>query len=773
MSDADRGMPTLIALMIPAVAWASEPSFDELLDMDLGSLVEMEVTTPARKGQVAAEAPASVTVVTREMIARRGYLTLEDVLRDVPGFDIATGQPAGEYPTHFLYRGIGDVGQTKVLTMVDGIVRNDVSNGWARNVGYDFALGDVEKIEIIGGPASALYGANAYAGLVNVITRRPEAAPEGLSLEASAAMGSNSTAAPEVVVRYRAANGLAAQLAGRWFHSDGDGGQDRWDPGRYYHGNFEPDSVQTTEHGVIVNEQNADGSRLTVPDGFGTDVDDVFLRGRLSTGGFGAGFTFWDRDEGLGSEVVGYEYFANTSGLDYRAHHRGYTAYADYRFQLAPGAESYTRAYFRSNQILPETGFYYTFQYQGVDNGVDAATVDKKKGYHGEGFAAGADQQVNVELSERNSLVGGIQVAQEIKQYFGISLGPEQDASSTVVASTYATEERTVQPVFFSRKAAVYVQDEHRFRDGYALTGGLRVDLDEEYGQTVNPRVSLVRSPKRGMGFKVLYGRAFKAPTVFEQFDEWRGNADLHPEKIGTGEIEVSYQLEERAYLRAGLFHSQLTDLIAVAPNPDTTRVPVGPQGQYADYYQNVGSTDVTGLVLGADVQLAEQAFGYANYSYTRGEDGELDNISQHKVNAGVNVRAHKHLNANLRCNWRGKMRAPTSNLYLHPKSDATVAAVGYDYLTESDPDGYLDGHFLVHATFTGAGLFGRKWDLQPQLIVRNLLGADYATVGRQSGSGTRPVDELQPLIRNPNGFIPAYHPQPGRQILLVLRYSL
>jgi len=177
--------------------------------------------------------------------------------------------------------------------------------------------------------------------------------------------------------------------------------------------------------------------------------------------------------------------------------------------------------------------------------------------------------------------------------------------------------------------------------------------------------------------------------------------------------------------------------------------------------------------VLSADLQLAEQALAYANYSFTRGEDGELDNISQHKVNAGVNLRPHEHLNVNLRCNWRGKVRAPASNRYFHPKTEATIAAVGYDYLTEDDPDGYLDGQLVVNLTLTGAGLLDREWDLQPQLIVRNLLGAEYMNMGRQSGSGTRPVDELQPLVLNPSGFIPAYHPQPGREILLVLRYSL
>ena len=89
---------------------ATAVGIDDLLDVDLATLMDMEVVTPARKGQTVFEAPASVSVISREMILRRGYRSLEDVLMDVPGFDFTSGQPAGEYPTHFLYRGISDVG---------------------------------------------------------------------------------------------------------------------------------------------------------------------------------------------------------------------------------------------------------------------------------------------------------------------------------------------------------------------------------------------------------------------------------------------------------------------------------------------------------------------------------------------------------------------------------------------------------------------------------------------------------------------------------------
>ena len=228
----------LAGLLGPAGgSYAQEEGLDELLDMGLDALMDIQVVTASKKSQSISEAPANIVVITREMIERRGYRTLEEALKDMPGFDFTISQPAGEYPTHFIFRGITDVGQTKTLVMVDGIVRNDVSNGWFRNAGYDFTLNDVEKIEIVSGPGSALYGANAYAGLVNVITRSGDGAPAGLEVEAKGIFGAERTLAPEMLVRYGTEGGFRVQLAGRWYKTDGDGGTGRPDPGNYFHNN--------------------------------------------------------------------------------------------------------------------------------------------------------------------------------------------------------------------------------------------------------------------------------------------------------------------------------------------------------------------------------------------------------------------------------------------------------------------------------------------------------------------------------------------------------
>jgi outer membrane receptor for ferrienterochelin and colicins len=765
----------ILVLLLPSIMLADEfDELDQLLGAGLETLMSVQVVTPGRQSQSVAQAPANITAITAETIERRGYQTLEEVLLDVSGFEITTSQPAGEYPTHFIFRGITDLGQTKTLIMVDGTVQNDVSNGWARGLGYDLILSDVERIEVVSGPGSALYGANAYAGLINIITKPIHTVANGWHVDTRTLYGAHGTLAPELSATYRSADDWAVRVAGRWFRTDGDNGDGRPDPGGYFTGNFEPDSVLTTEFGNIANERVATGTTRPLADGFGTGINDVYLRGKAQKGGVSLDANFWDKREDLGSEVVGYEYFTNTNGIDYRVHHRGYTVASTYDADLRPDLASRTKLYFRSSQILPETGFVYTYKYQRVDNGIDPGTLDKIKGYHGEGYVAGLEQQFNLSPAERHAVVFGLQLEQEIKQYFGISLGHTQSSASNIIASTYASETETVQPLFFSKNAAFYLQDQYQIDDELAFTGGLRLDLDDEYGHVLNPRLTLVRSPQAGPGFKLLYGQAFKAPTVFELFDEFRGNEVLEPEKVATSELEVNYRLP-KAHVRAGVFYSRLTDIIVVAPNPDTTRVPIGPSSEHLDYFQNVGSTSIRGANLGFEAQL-RALHGYGHYTLTAGKDGDdLDNTARHKASFGVdshlNVSSNMDLNVDLRANWRGRVKAPVSNSYFQPKTAQSIAATGYDYVTEANPDGYMAGDFLVHLTITARHRLSHGGVLQPQLVVRNLFDASYSGIGRQSGSGARPVEAIQPAVQNPSGFIPAYHPQPGRQVLVRLRY--
>ena len=105
--------------------------------------------------------------------------------------------------------------------------------------------------------------------------------------------------------------------------------------------------------------------------------------------------------------------------------------------------------------------------------------------------------------------------------------------------------------------------------------------------------------------------------------------------------------------------------------------------------------------------------------------------------------------------------------MYYQEKTSSSISNVGYDYVTESNPDGFLEGHLVLNLTITGKNIWSYKnFSIEPYLKINNLLNTNYAYIGRQSGSGVRPVSSIQSTISNPNGFIPAYHPQEGIQAL-------
>ncbi|MCO4745689.1 MAG: TonB-dependent receptor [Proteobacteria bacterium] len=769
-----RACLPLIWVLASSPAAASD-SLDDLLGLDLEQLMEVEVLTASRRLERQEDAPASVEVITRDMIVERGYLTIADALRDLPGFDVSTGYPSGEYPTHFLFRGQGDVGQTKMLVLVDNIEANEVSNGWVNQIGWEGHLTDVERIEVIAGPGSALYGGHAYSGIIHIITRSPaDELAEDTAIRARAAVhaGTYKTLIPSLSLTGRLPGGAAVRLSGRFVTSQGDHGLNRSDPGGYFTGNYEPEEVLTLQHGVIPNETVAGGGTRAIEDGFDTSVRDVSARLRVEDGGLGISAWYWRRDEGLGSEVVGYEYFANTDDQPFRAVHTGYGLSVSHTAPFGPRAERTFKAAMRGTEILPSTAFVYTYQYQAVDNGTDSPTRDLTKNYHGVGYELSIDPQANWRISEKkgseNTLTAGFEVQRRVREYFAIGLGNAQGTDSTIVDSSFPTGAPSVNPVFFSWNGGAYVQDSQQLGP-HSLVVGIRADLDTTTNPALNPRAGLVLHPHQDWTIKLLYGEAFKAPTIFELRDEWRGNPLLTSQKIRTAEAELRARLlDRRLFARASVYTSWTHDLIEVAPNPDTDAVPIGPLGQLAEYYQNRGSGRFHGVSADVRGEPIEGLTLYANYALNLNEELKpIDGVASHKVNLGGTWHAFDLATLHMGANIYGPVKAPASNRYYQPKDDDWVAD-NYDYVTEEDPDGFGPGHVLVNATLSSKSLSVGRVSLAPQFIVRNLFDAKVLGMGRQSGSGTRPVD--QPSVRNPDGFVPAYHPLPGRELMLGLR---
>ena len=760
-----RSKIILLSLVFYSIISISQDSIS-IENLDWEDLMNIQVTSAGKREQSINDAPANITVITSDQINNRGYLTLQEVLKDLPGFDFAVGLPSGEHPTHFLFRGVGDVGQTKFALYVDGVLQNDISNGWFRHIGYNFTLNNIERIELVSGPGSALYGANAFVGFVNVITKEGYR-DENKNFESSSNsfLGFNNTYHQDFDGWLRLKNKVSISLSGRYFKTNGDNGMNRFDPGNFFQNNFEPDSVKTI-NGDLLQNNFVNGRSPKLKDGFKTNIQDYYLRTKINYKKFSVTSSHWEKKEGLGSYVVGYEYFANDSTKDYLANHSGQSFEIKYLCSPSKKVKSSSRSYVVSQKVLPETGFTYTYQFHDLIDG-DSILPNYKKSYESEGYLMGFEQQFNMDVGPNHKIILGLQFEQKIREFFNINF-LKDDAKSTLSSINETPE---LRPVFFSSNRAIFAQHEYLILNSLVLTSGLRYDYDEFYGGIFNPRVALVSSNSEGFKFKLLFGEGYKPPTIFELYDEWRGDDNLEPEKIQTSEIEIGYS-KPKWTINGNVFYNSLKNLISVTQNGDSSQI--GRDGQKADIYQNIGKSQIMGVALMGKWAPIEDLFISCNYQVLADSIFErLDNVASNKVNFAINYLAFDRLNINIRGNYVGEIKAPKSNLYYFEKSIETIENVGYDYVVEDNPDGFLDGHFLLHITLTGKNLFKVKaFQFEPFIKVNNLLNTQYAYLGRQSGSGVRPVSNIQSTIYNPNGFIPAYHPQAGITFLGGLRFK-
>ncbi|MCA9699334.1 MAG: TonB-dependent receptor plug domain-containing protein, partial [Myxococcales bacterium] len=145
-----------------------EPELASLVTEARAELLAKQTSSVSRVAEDINLVPATISVVTARQIRDRGYVDLEAVLHDVPDIDISRGSGVSYANTYM--RGLWTDSSDRVLFVIDGIEQNETHT----NVAYisrQFSLSNIERVEVVYGPASTLYGANAYAGVINVQTR--------------------------------------------------------------------------------------------------------------------------------------------------------------------------------------------------------------------------------------------------------------------------------------------------------------------------------------------------------------------------------------------------------------------------------------------------------------------------------------------------------------------------------------------------------------------------------------------------------------------------
>ena len=173
---------TLVSASVPSVVWSAEADENQL---DSASIPE--VLTPVRLKQPHTEVPASVTVIDQDLIAATGVREIPELLRLVPGM-VVSARSGWDYVVS--YHGTNRRNSRRMQVLIDG--RSIYEAGLATINWSDIpvAAEDIERIEVTRGPDTAAYGANAFLGIINIITKHPD---DSARMRAKATYGSSGT----------------------------------------------------------------------------------------------------------------------------------------------------------------------------------------------------------------------------------------------------------------------------------------------------------------------------------------------------------------------------------------------------------------------------------------------------------------------------------------------------------------------------------------------------------------------------------------------------
>ena len=503
-----------IAGLAPGKQVLAQDFTSDLAEFSLEELLDVDVVYGASKfEQKVSEAPSSITVIRREDIERYGYRTLADVLASVRGFHTTSDR---DYQ-YVGVRGFGRPGDynTRLLLLIDGARVNDGIYGTAA-IGAEMPL-DLElidRIEIIRGPGSSLYGTNAMFGVINIVTRPAESLVGG------------------------DLNGEVASYEGRrgrlqWGKSFGSGidlvlggsisecrGQDHF---------FSEFDSPETNYGVAEDSDRLDAHRLF---------------GRASWKGMRLQLLRSSREKVLPTapwETV----FNDPRTQDADAYTMAGLSYAH---PLGSAWDFKARADYL--QYDYEGDYLYDYSEDDTPYLVVLEDYAHSRRWSGETQFVGT-------LSERHQSTFGVEV----------NYAPREGQRTCDVEDVYLDDTRK------STDWGAYVQHEYRPLDQVLVNLGLRYDHHEDFGSTTNPRVGLIFSPGKGSTFKVLYGTAFRAPNSYELYYHDGGFTtkpaiNLAPEEITTYEASWDQYLGRSVFVTVSGFHYELTDLINLTTDP-------------------------------------------------------------------------------------------------------------------------------------------------------------------------------------------------------------
>ncbi|MEE9425892.1 MAG: TonB-dependent receptor [Methylococcales bacterium] len=616
-----------------------DDQLDDFFELSPEDLANIPITIASGNVQPASRAAAVATVITADKIKSMGATQLHQILETVPGLHVSIDPQSYDYT--YSMRGISNSSGSQALLLINGTRLSTPFLG-SRVNGFQMPVEHIQRIEVIRGPGSAVYGADAFAGVINIITKRAD------DLDGTNIGGR--------VGNWDTQSGWAQ-------HGENWGGWDVAASFQYQHTNGDDDRKVKKD------------AQAGVDQALGTNAS-------RAPGTYNSRFQSWTAQLGLQRKYIDLNVYAWKSydkgtgagiatALDPDGSINSENYLADLRFSSEDWFDDFQLdahlSYLYSNfqsflKVFPDN----TTLPIGNDGNINFVAPRGVVNFPN-GVIGAPDRKEQVPSIELTGIYDGfnkhkIRVSsgyryETIKTSESKNFGPGIiDGTQPVVNGETTNVSGTPFVYLKTTDRSVWsfsLQDEWSITDDWLLTLGGRYDYYSDFGHTLNPRVGLSWTVNDQLTTKLLYGRAFRAPSFAEQGNINNpvilGNPDLDPETIDT--VELAFNYVPMSSLRTGLnvYWYHISDLIQPVPDPGAT----------TQTLQNASDQQGYGLELEWDWQIIDQLGVNGNYAWQHSKNKQTNKrvagVPQHQIYFALNWNFLPHWLLQNQVTWVGK----------------------------------------------------------------------------------------------------------------------
>ncbi len=597
----------------------------EMFDVSLEDMMDVGMVSASKKTQSVLDAPATAYVVTEEEILTRGYRNLVELLQDIPEVELQMNSNP-EFRNMLSFRSVS--GNEKILILMNGF-RITPATGDFYTLGSQFSLANAKRVEIILGPASALYGVDAFGGIINIITENHQGGESLTGVNITSSYGAFATQNTSFSAGTKV-DKLSVSLTGH-LHTSEEPKYYEYYPWEYawYTDKLQPDGYilespfYPEERTLQYFEENASGSFNGEPvsQEFEMPSRSYFINADLTYKDFNVGYIrhaekhstahgvrprFTTYDRGAFAEM--------TQDVIYLTHN--FTSF-DKKWNLQ---SSLRHSYF---EINPESNF------------ISAASRYQRGYYYSYAQSSKLQEQLQYDFNDNLSITAGFnyevlsslprtgmmtvpfdkdQPAQEQDLYFVGAAGYDPQVAN----DTFNAQSTFTMPFFYLnyQNYGSYIQTQWAPSKKWQITAGTRYDYNTRFKGSLNPRFGLVFKPNKKLHFKFLYGEAFLAPSPTKAFmqggaiylndgmdiyaDFFRlPNPNLEPEDLNSLEFSAQWFITPNLSLAVNTFNTYINnniEVFAYTTDPNFPGAPGNLSASKFEFSQNVGETDIFGL---------------------------------------------------------------------------------------------------------------------------------------------------------------------------------